>query len=253
MTFARITLLAAGLAALAPAVAPATCTDERQGNFLMFEGSPDTFFVSCWPVKFTPATTFQRTDGTPVDVATLSFTDEVKATGCIDVDGFTLLADSVVVLTPTPGPITKAPIDAQVVIINNGMAAWQIQTTTDPAIGTVGVDNPTLTLEVGNRYTFSSAAFGGHPFQLIAKGATSAGDTVVLASGATAGSLEADPSVDWVDSGNDVTFTVSPALQAALDGTASQDPGYRCQFHPGTMRGGLTLTTPSGVESWLMY
>lgn len=112
-------------------------------------------------------------------------------------------------------------------------------------LGTIGTQNPTLTVQIGKRYQISVTNFGSHPIDIIAKAATSSGDTVLLSQQPfVAGTFESDPGVNWQDTGGStVSFTLTQGLYNAM--TASgRIPGYRCALHVSTMRGNFTVIQP---------
>ncbi|MCB2155167.1 hypothetical protein KQI84_09790 [bacterium] len=248
----RMLVMAVLMLTMIGSAAAGTCTDTYEGQFIPHWDDPTQFFLTCWPIQTTETTVFEDINGNPFSLEGLTFDDELRATGCIDTDGFTLIADEVILLTPSASIVVS---DDQVVMGVGSGPSWFIQTTTDPAIGQTGSGNPNpdIVLVEGQRYTFTNSAAGAHPFALIAKGSTAAGDTVLLAQGSNSGSMEADVDVQWEDNGNDVTFTVSASLIAALEGTASQSPGYRCEIHTGAMRGTITITSFSAVTDWHAY
>ncbi len=108
--------------------------------------------------------------------------------------------------------------------------------------GALGVGDPTINLIVGRRYGVTVSDFTGHPLQLLAKGAGSGSDVVLLAQGVAAGTLEGDTGINWVDSGGAlVEFTLTPALAAAMAPGGGRNPGYRCEIHSDMMRGNFTI------------
>ncbi|MEN6306390.1 MAG: PQQ-dependent sugar dehydrogenase [Anaerohalosphaeraceae bacterium] len=112
-------------------------------------------------------------------------------------------------------------------------------------LGTVGTQNPTLTVQIGKRYQVTVTNFGSHPLEMIAKAATASGDTVLLSQRPlVTGTFESDPGVNWQDTGtNTVAFTLTQGLYNAM--TASgKIPGYRCALHVSTMRGNFTVIQP---------
>jgi glucose/arabinose dehydrogenase len=120
----------------------------------------------------------------------------------------------------------------------------------DAGLGTVGASNPTLILRLGQRYTITVADRGMHPLELIARGATSTSDEVLLSMApGVFGSLENDSGVAWQDDGlGPVSFTLTRGLYEAMS-AAGRVPGYRCRPHGTTMRGsfdvvGLPLADP---------
>jgi glucose/arabinose dehydrogenase len=118
---------------------------------------------------------------------------------------------------------------------------WFLQSTSSPDINGGGTNNPTINLIVGKRYAVFNTGAGGHPFQLIAKGSLVADDVILLAEGATAGTLEGDSAIGWTDDGGgNMEFTLTPALATAMQ-QAGLVPGYRCQVHTSLMRGNIAL------------
>ncbi len=108
----------------------------------------------------------------------------------------------------------------------------------DANLGTPGAEDPTLTLELGKRYEVTVVDPGSHPFEVIAKGSASGGDTNLLSmSSNVTGSFESDEQVGWQGDGTGtVTFTLTEGLYNAMLGP-DQGPGYRCGVHVSTMRG----------------
>ncbi len=118
----------------------------------------------------------------------------------------------------------------------------------DIPFGTVGQENPTLLLRLNQRYEVTLTDTS-HPFEVIAKGAASGDDTVLLSMrpGVT-GSLETDSTVGWEDNNTDtVAFTLSQSLYDAMT-VPNKRPGYRCGIHVDSMRGDfdVCLSLPGG-------
>ncbi|MBI5155585.1 hypothetical protein HZA57_10150 [Candidatus Poribacteria bacterium] len=140
--------------------------------------------------------------------------------------------------------------DESLVFVDNFGNAWQLSSTSDSLVGTTGVDNPSLSLEVGKRYKGTYTAPLVHPFVLMAKGTSAGGDSALLVQGSGTGSLEGDATIDWFNSGSDFYFNLSPTLADAMNGTASQNPGYRCNVHTTTMRGDITFRAVATGLIW---
>lgn len=128
----------------------------------------------------------------------------------------------------------------------------------DAGIGPTGSGNlnPTMNLRMGTRYRYNYTNAGSHPFELIAKGANSGGDTVLLSFLGGTGPLESDPQIEWTESGPDFYFTLTGNLVEQMR-QGGRIPGYHCNFHPDDMRGNITtspatsnLAWPSGAESF---
>ena len=125
---------------------------------------------------------------------------------------------------------------------NNSFIAYVLTAVSSTKVysGTLPAENPKLNLIVGKRYGIQVLHYTSHPFQVVAKGATSASDVVLLGQGAASGSFESDSAVAWTDSGGTVAFTATLALVQAMKASGAT-PGYRCQIHPSTMRGSFTV------------
>jgi glucose/arabinose dehydrogenase len=116
-------------------------------------------------------------------------------------------------------------------------------------LGVLGGVNPTLTLQMGQRYQVTVVNYTAHPFEVIAKSSSVAQDKVLLSMGPFTGPFESDPEVGWQDTGQGVVrFTLTARLfRAMVDG--ERTPGYRCRAHASTMRGDFTIpSNPPIVE-----
>jgi glucose/arabinose dehydrogenase len=110
----------------------------------------------------------------------------------------------------------------------------------DVNLGPLDSEDPTLALELGKRYQVKVTDFGPHPFEVIAKGASSGEDTVLL-SMTIQGPFESDPDVNWEDDGQGtVRFTLTTPLYQAM-AESGRTPGYRCRIHPVAMRGDFAV------------
>jgi hypothetical protein len=147
------------------------------------------------------------------------------------------------------GTFVKVNPEVEWVFDNNGTTAYILDSASED-IGPIGAEDPTIFLELGKRYQVKVINFGPHPFEVIAKGATNTGDTVLLsARTGIGGTMETDGDVTWADDGvGTVAFTLSPSLLTAMLGTVNQNPGYRCGVHVGAMRGDFVICqgTPLG-------
>ena len=98
--------------------------------------------------------------------------------------------------------------------------------------GGPGANDPTLSLRQGWRYKFDLGATAGpHPIEFGAEG-----DYKLVQGSGGDEATEQDAEIGWVDEDNAVTFTLTPALGAALS-------KYRCVVHAG-MTGDIVVTTP---------
>jgi len=135
--------------------------------------------------------------------------------------------------------------DAQFTVVNNGASSWRLESysPSEANVGPLAVPSPTLNLVIGKRYEITDPNFSVHPFELIAKGASAAQDTILLSMrvGVT-GTFESNPNVNWQDNGTAVVaFTLTPALAADAMAVPGQVPGYRCGVHTTTMRGNIDI------------
>lgn len=136
-------------------------------------------------------------------------------------------------------------VDVLVVLDNRGADAWLVGGVQGGDVGPGAGDNPTLTLQVGERYRFDIGASNSiHPFELLTLGhdptdpRNPGADVVLLSEEAgVTGSFEADPDVAFVSNGDAFEFTLTPALAAALS-------GYRCGIHTDIMWGAIEIGAP---------
>ena len=143
-----------------------------------------------------------------------------------------------VLLTGTAGASGHGD-EVTVTLDNVGASAWEVTALDgEESVADIGVENPTLTLREGVRYTVENGGWSFHPLELFDA------DGEALLSQDGSGSFEDDPAVDWVDSGETLSFTVTEALAAELD-------GYICTVHP-SMEGVVETTAgsdaPAAVE-----
>jgi plastocyanin len=132
-----------------------------------------------------------------------------------------------------------------VVIDNVGSSAYEVTSVTGADTGSdglaqTGVDNPTLTLEEGTRYTFDNNGWSGHPLVF-----RDANDDALLSQNGT-GTFESDPNVNWVDNGDTLDFTLTPALAAELD-------DYICSYHSSMNGDIVTEQTPDQDLALVTY
>jgi hypothetical protein len=152
--------------------------------------------------------------------------------------------------------ISAQPADSSWTFGSDGTLDYRLTvvSSTDLFSGALPADDPTINLEVGQRYQVTILDPVFHPLEVIAKGASSVNDTVLLAQGGTGGSFESDGGVAWVDeSGGVVTFTMTADLLTAMQ-NGGRIPGYRCLNHPASMRGNFNVTavqqdTPTPTET----
>jgi glucose/arabinose dehydrogenase len=134
--------------------------------------------------------------------------------------------------------------DVELIFGNNGSFDYILNSysPSDEGLGTIGENDPTLTLRFNKRYKVTVVNYIFHPLEIIAKATSSSSDTVLLSMGSPVGSFESDPDIAWIDSGNGtVTFTMTTDLFNAMNG-AGRQPGYRCRPHAPFMRGNFTVS-----------
>lgn len=146
-------------------------------------------------------------------------------------------------------PLFSIPLPAQPIAVswtfgNIGSSSYRLDgfEPSDSEFGTIGSADPTLTLELGQRYEVKVTRFSAHPLDVLAKGSSAGQDRVLLSMGSSAGSFEADPDVNWEDLGGGVVrFTVTKSLVDAMN-AEGRNPGYRCRPHRFSMRGDFEIT-----------
>jgi hypothetical protein len=112
---------------------------------------------------------------------------------------------------------------------------------TSSELGMIGSPNPTLPLELGQRYQVKVTDYNVHPLEIIAKAASPSQDRVLL-SMAIKGPLESDSDINWEDDGRGTArFTLTLSLYEAMN-AEGRKPGYRCRPHLFTMRGDFTVS-----------
>lgn len=142
-----------------------------------------------------------------------------------------------------------AASDYQWTFSDSGMINYVLTSVSSPDVydGPANPSDPTLTLIVGKRYEVTVVDPLMHPIEILAKGASSATDTVLLAQRGVTGTLESDPDINWVDDGANsnakVEFTMTSALLQAMT-SGGKTPGYRCGTHFSVMRGDFVVTNP---------
>ncbi len=126
---------------------------------------------------------------------------------------------------------------------DNGSTAYRLEAQEPCCIqlGTFGGENPTLLLEVGKRYQVRVLNYMDYPLEVVAKGASTTRDKVLLSMGSDAGAFAADPEVNWLDNGRGtVRFTLTARLFKAM-ADEGLTPGYRCRAQAATMRGDFAV------------
>lgn len=157
--------------------------------------------------------------------ATVQIADVVSSNGVIHIIDGVLIPEALGGGIPTSGNAT-----ANITINNVGSSAWRFTDVEGTGVDVqTGIDNATLTLDEGGRYTITNLGASGHPFQL----RDASGNVLIAARGG--GSLQNDEDVNVVvDEGNGtITFTLTGAL-------ADQVATYICEFHP-SMVGDLVV------------
>ncbi len=113
-----------------------------------------------------------------------------------------------------------AEADVVIMLENVGNEAWVVTGIAgDQNVASLGEENPTLRLQVGNRYRIENLAATQHPLEL-----RDAEGNVLFAQGGT-GTFVDDPDVAYVEDASGVSFTLS-------EGLAEQLASYHCAVHP---------------------
>ncbi|MBM4028350.1 MAG: CHRD domain-containing protein [Planctomycetes bacterium] len=146
------------------------------------------------------------------------------------------------ILAFAPAMAAAQPHDVAWTFGADGFSAYRLDAFAPAGIqfAPLGSENPTLPLELGQRYQVTVTNHFSHPFEIIAKAASAAQDNVLL-SMAIVGPFESHPGVAWEDNGRGVVrFTLTLELYQALS-EGGRKPGYRCRPHSATMRGEFTV------------
>ena len=123
----------------------------------------------------------------------------------------------------------------EVVLDNVGASAWEL-VEADADVGETGVDNPTLTLQTGVRYTFVNLGAGPHPLAFRDED----GNDLLRQGGS--GSYEDQDDVNYEESGDEMTFTLTEQLAQDVN-------SYICTVHA-SMEGRVeTGDTEDGDET----
>jgi hypothetical protein len=117
---------------------------------------------------------------------------------------------------------------------NVGASAWEVSSTNEEYVETSGGDNPTITLETGVRYTISNEGWNIHPLAFRDESGS------ILLSQSSEGEFENDDDVNWIDSGDTLSFTLTDEL-------ANRINSYICTVHSSMV--GQIETTESNTVS----
>ncbi|MFB6227959.1 MAG: hypothetical protein ABEH88_05150, partial [Halobacteriales archaeon] len=133
------------------------------------------------------------------------------------------------------GQVAGQSHDVTVTMNNVGFSAWEVTGVDgDEDVASTGVDNPTLTLQVGTRYLFENNGWDTHPLAF-----RDANDSPLLTQSGT-GLFEDDANVSWVDDGDTAAFTLTQDLADELD-------DYVCTVHS-PMNGSVTTEQPPAAS-----
>jgi len=115
---------------------------------------------------------------------------------------------------------------------NMNASAWEVTAVDgNQDVAPTGTENPTLTLQVGTRYTVENGGWSGHPL------AFRDSDDNALLSQSSDGAYADDDNVNWVDDDTTVAFTLTESLAADLD-------DYVCTSHS-SMNGAIETVEQS--------
>jgi len=127
------------------------------------------------------------------------------------------------------GQVAGQDADVTVAMDNVGASAWEVtEVQGGDDLAPTGEENPTLSLQVGTRYTFENGGWSFHPLAF-----RDENDNALLTQDGT-GRFEDDPAVDWTDDGDILAFTLTDGLAAELD-------DYICTVHS-LMNGDIETT-----------
>ena len=117
---------------------------------------------------------------------------------------------------------------------NVGASAWEVSSTNEEYVETSGGDNPTITLETGVRYTISNEGWNIHPLAFRDESGS------IILSQSSEEEFENDDDVNWIDSGDTLSFTLTDEL-------ANRINSYICTVHSSMV--GQIETTESNTVS----
>jgi len=121
-------------------------------------------------------------------------------------------------------PDEEPDVDTILTLDNVGTDAWQLTNIDgDDVDAPINEDNPTIELEENVRYRIENNGWDAHPF------AFESSDGTVLLSQNGDGEYEDDETVEWINEGEEVEFTLSESLAGELS-------TYVCTVH-GSMEG----------------
>lgn len=193
----------------------AGCAEQSSGS--EDEPTPEqTSSTSAGTTTTAPSKTETPTD-TQSDATTTTSTD--SGTSGVETDTPTDTE------TATPTETTPSADSVAVVINNVGFQAWEVIEDESGSVASTNENNPTLSLEVGQRYAVENRGWSAHPF------AIRAADDTPLLSQSVDGRLEADDAVNWTDDGETFALTYTEDVAAAAD-------YYICTVYSG-MRGSI--------------
>ena len=121
-------------------------------------------------------------------------------------------------------------LSGTLVLGNNGAQSYTVVSIAGDGISAeTGTENPAINLTVGGRYTIvNQAGASSHPLDF------RNGDRQKLfGQSNSSGQLDDNNDINVVESGDSITFTLTPSLAASL-------ADYICSFHPG-MNGDLVI------------
>jgi len=128
-------------------------------------------------------------------------------------------------------PVNATSHDVEWTFGNVGSASYRLDAFAPDDAGleaNLGSQDPTLTLQIGQRYQIVVTNYRPHPVDILAKGTSVGSDILLLAQGNAEGSFESDWDVEWTDNDSGtVAFTLTSALHAAMT-ESNHIPGYRC-------------------------
>ena len=124
-------------------------------------------------------------------------------------------------------------VDATIRMNNVGSTAYEVSSVSGTNVSAeTGINNPEITLTAtGTRYRIENNGYPNHPLEFQDESGT------ILLSQDDSGSFENDDSVNWMDNGDSVEFTLTSDL-------STQIATYRCTVHSGAMVGDITADIP---------
>ena len=124
----------------------------------------------------------------------------------------------------------KATVDSTITLNNVNSSAWEVSAIEgNTASAPLDQNNPRLLLDTNSRYLIKNNGWSTHPLEI----RSAEGTPLLSQDNNTIGNFEDDSSVNWVDNGNKIVFTLTETLSSEMN-------NYVCTVHTNAMAGSLS-------------